>query len=85
MLLPAAQVRSNTVMKLPQLHLRDLFWLVLTIGLAMAWLLDHRRLAPYLPAHMKLMKHFTAIVEGLAQEGIGMNVDPNTQEVFSTG
>jgi len=29
-------------MKLPQLTLRDLFWLVLVIGLALGWWLDHR-------------------------------------------
>jgi hypothetical protein len=31
-------------MKLPQLHLRDLFWLVLVAALGCAWGLDHRRL-----------------------------------------
>ena len=31
-------------MKLPQLHLRDLFWLVLVVGMGCAWWLEHRRL-----------------------------------------
>ena len=28
-------------MKLPQLHLRDLFWLVLVVALAVGWWIDH--------------------------------------------
>jgi hypothetical protein len=32
-------------MKLPQLSLRDLFWLVLTAALLTAWRLDHHRSA----------------------------------------
>lgn len=32
-------------MKLPQLSLRELFWLVLVSAIASAWWLDHRRLA----------------------------------------
>ena len=28
-------------MKLPQLHLRDLFWLVVVIGVAIMWWFDH--------------------------------------------
>ena len=32
-------------MKLPQLTLRDLFWLVLACALVVAWWLDRRRLA----------------------------------------
>ncbi len=32
-------------MKLPQFHLRDLFWLVLVIAIMCAWWLDHGRLA----------------------------------------
>jgi hypothetical protein len=32
-------------MKLPQLALRDLFWLVLVAALVCAWWLDHRSLA----------------------------------------
>src|SRR5688572_29382011 len=31
-------------MKLPQLSLRELFWLVLVCGLVLGWWLDHRRL-----------------------------------------
>jgi len=30
-------------MKLPQLSLRDLFWLVLACGLGLGWLVDHRQ------------------------------------------
>jgi hypothetical protein len=30
-------------MKLPQLSLRDLFWLVLVCALALGWWLEHRR------------------------------------------
>jgi hypothetical protein len=32
-------------MKLPKLHLRDLFWLVLGCALALGWLLDRGNLA----------------------------------------
>jgi hypothetical protein len=33
-------------MKLPQLYLRDLFWLVLVCALAVGWWVDRSRLAP---------------------------------------
>jgi hypothetical protein len=32
-------------MKLPKLHLRDLFWLVLVVGLGCAWWVDRQRIA----------------------------------------
>ena len=31
-------------MKLPQLHLRDLFWLTLVVALGLGWWVDHRLL-----------------------------------------
>jgi hypothetical protein len=31
-------------MRLPKLHLRDLFWLVALLGLALSWRLDRHRL-----------------------------------------
>ena len=35
-------------MKLPQLSLRDLCWLVLVCALAVAWLLDNKRAASHI-------------------------------------
>jgi hypothetical protein len=37
-------VDDNAAMKLPQLHLRDLFWLVLVISLGLGWWVHVRRL-----------------------------------------
>lgn len=44
-------------MKLPQLHLRDLFWLVLVCGLAVRWSLERsQRMNPFdlvpVPGHV---------------------------------
>ena len=44
-------------MKLPQLTLRDLFWLVLVCALGCAWWVEHRRLqAAWMRADTELLK-----------------------------
>lgn len=68
-------------MKLTQLHIRDLFWLVLVAGLMLGWWLDHRRLAPYVPAHHELMTQFMSVYEALADYGVDAFIDPTTQTV----
>ena len=68
-------------MKLAQLHIRDLFWIILVTGLLLGWWLDHRRLAPYVPACQESMQRFTNIVEALADYGVETFIDPATQKV----
>jgi len=68
-------------MKLNQLHVRDLFWLVLVAGLILGWWLDHHRLAPYVPAHHELMKRFMSVYDALANHGVDVFIDPTTQQV----
>ena len=80
-LLRSIDPRSNELMKLAQLHLRDLIWILLVVGLILGWCLDHRRLAPYVPAHHHLMKQFSAVYEALADEGVDVFIDPTTQKV----
>jgi hypothetical protein len=40
-------------MKLPQLHLRDLFWLVLICALAAGWWAEHRATWNYFESELK--------------------------------
>jgi hypothetical protein len=67
--------------KLAQLHTRDLFWIVLVVGLMLGWWLDHRRLAPYVPAHHELMQRLSSMYEALADYGVETFIDPTTQKV----
>jgi hypothetical protein len=36
-------------MKLPQVSLRDLFWLVLVVGMGLGWWIDHQKPVPQAP------------------------------------
>ena len=44
-------------MKLPQLHIRDLFWLVLVVALGLGWFADRRVLVQHI---LGLQKHVDA-------------------------
>ena len=59
-------------MRLPKLHIRDLFWLVLVCGLVLGWSLDHCRLSLFEAAHTKSENRRKALVNELKEEGIGV-------------
>jgi hypothetical protein len=59
---------QNETMKLPQLSLRDLFWLVLVVGIVSAWGLDHqwatgqiekltKQIFPFVPPAERIILH----------------------------
>jgi hypothetical protein len=60
-------------MKLPQLTLRDLFWLVLVVAMALGWLIDRDQLRVDYNGNLNLVNHARRRVDELrrAIEGQG--------------
>lgn len=66
--------RYDGAMKLPQHHLRDLFWLTLVIGLGLGWWIDRFGIAR---ERTTLRTQLSDLEEGLGSKGIQVEWSPN--------
>ena len=67
-------------MKLPQLSLRDLFWLVALAALICAWLSERHRRVAWESSYHDLSARHMSLIDGLCEEGIDFHLDPASGE-----